>query len=193
MASSQAGGNPALTEATDTFQFTFSVPIPKFSSSNYHSHHRPEPSSDNSTPDSGSSHLLFSLNPDNNDDGEGSEESEVGDDENEQAVESPSNQPEKTVHQRVNATYQSEAPVQQQQPVIRRLRTRTVVVSDELSTGDKSVTNSVLQGNSTSGPPKSRKRKTSSEAQNMESNVVAHTSQLETTKDKLEEMVCYER
>ncbi|KAG2178881.1 hypothetical protein INT43_001727 [Umbelopsis isabellina] len=185
MASSQAGGNPAMTEATDTFQFTFSVPVPKFSNSNYHSHHRPEPSSDNSTPDSGSSHLLFSLNPDNNDDGEGSDESDVGDDENEQGVESPSNHHDKTIHERVVATYQSEASVQQQ-PMIRRLRTRTVVVSDELSTSHKQASNSVPQGRSTSVPPKSRKRKTTLETQDMESHAIAHTTQLKTTKHKLE-------
>jgi hypothetical protein len=187
MASSRAGGNPAMTEATDTFQFTFSVPVPKFNISNYHSHHRPEPSSDNSTPDSGSSQLLFSLNPDNND-GEDSEESDVGDLENEQLDKSPSIPPENIVRERVIATYQSEAPVKR--PVIRRLRSRTVLVSEESTASHKQVSKFVPHEKTAPELPKSRKRKTTAEPPDTDSNTVATTSLHETRKNKMMNKVC---
>ncbi|KAG2173560.1 hypothetical protein INT44_007151 [Umbelopsis vinacea] len=114
----------------DTFQFTFSVPVPKFNPPTYQRPEKPEPSSDNSTPDSSCSQLLFSLIPESHD-GDGSDESEIADEEKGQedddnahhephAKESPEDLMPTPDH------HSNARPV-----VVRTLRTRSVIVSDD--------------------------------------------------------------
>lgn len=115
----------------DTFQFTFSVPVPKSNPPTYQRSEKPEPSSDNSTPDSSSSQLLFSLIPESHD-GDGSDESEVGDEEKRQVEDYSAHH---ELHAKASPE-ESTTPADHQpkarseQVVVRRLRTRSVIVSD---------------------------------------------------------------
>lgn len=116
----------------DTFQFTFSVPVPKFNAPTYQRSEKPEPSSDNSTPDSSSSQLLFSLIPESHD-GDGSDESEISDEEKRQVEDYRAHH---KLHAKASpeesttlADHQPKA--RSEQIVVRRLRTRSVIVSDD--------------------------------------------------------------
>jgi hypothetical protein len=116
----------------DTFQFTFSVPVPKFNPPVYQRSEKPEPSSDNSTPDSSSSQLLFSLIPESHD-GDRSDESEVGDEEKDHvedySAHHESHAKESPEESTTTADHHSKA--RSEQIVVRRLRTRSVIVSND--------------------------------------------------------------
>jgi hypothetical protein len=116
----------------DTFQFTFSVPVPKFNQPTYQRSEKPEPSSDNSTPDSSSSQLLFSLIPESHD-GDGSDESDVGDEEKRQVEDYRAHHELHAKASPEDSTTLADHPpkARSEQIVVRRLRTRSVIVSDD--------------------------------------------------------------
>ncbi|KAI8576824.1 hypothetical protein K450DRAFT_255178 [Umbelopsis ramanniana AG] len=116
----------------DTFQFTFSVPVPKFQPPTYQRSEKPEPSSDNSTPDSSCSQLLFSLIPESHD-GDGSDESEIADEEKGQEEDDRAHHEShaKESPEELMTTAAHPPKASSGQVVVRRLRTRSVIVSDD--------------------------------------------------------------
>ncbi|KAH8549885.1 hypothetical protein BGW37DRAFT_501103 [Umbelopsis sp. PMI_123] len=120
----------------DTFQFTFSIPVPKFNPPQYQRPEKLEPSSDNSTPDSSSSQLLFSLIPDSHD-GDGSDESDVGEEEKDNVKYRSSHQKQSDKESAEggstanNQDHSSKG--KSEKVVVRKLRTRSVIVTGDSS------------------------------------------------------------
>lgn len=158
MATSRDRLTSAISDDTSTFQFTFSVPVPKFNPNHYHSRpEKHEPSSDNSTPDSTSSHLLFSLLPDSHD-GEGSDESDddYHRDLKYNAGESPVHH-DAASHPHATASKEAEP---EEKAVVHKLRTRDIGVVDEDSS-NQTQTEKAPRKRSPSQPladPRQRKR-----------------------------------
>jgi hypothetical protein len=124
----------AISDETNTFQFTFSVPVPKFNPNSYQRPEKPEPSSDNSTPDSSSSQLLFSLLPGSHD-GERSDESDVEEDHvnDVQAVDTK-NAHAVSLHLNASDNQEKDKP----KILVRSLRTRSILLSDDNASIKKS-------------------------------------------------------
>jgi hypothetical protein len=120
----------------DTFQFTFSVPVPKFNPPQYQRPEKLEPSSNNSTPDSSSSQLLFSLIPESHD-GDGSDESDVGEEEKDNVKYRSSHQKQSDKESAEggstanNQDHSSKG--KSEKVVVRKLRTRSVIVTGDSS------------------------------------------------------------